>query len=249
MAADRYMVVQADVESSREQVDRRLVQRRLESAVNAANLLLGADARVPLSITGGDSVQGLTATPAAARRTIHALTYGLSAQTATPSSASSGVVTWPPLPDDATVAPARPGDFLPPLDLRFGLGWGELATDFRPTTSSMDGPCFHAASAALAEARGGGAWLAVRGFGGPTDAVVNVAAEVLGAMRRFWSPSQSRAIAFNQMHATQKLAALALGVNDSTLSRALQAARHAQYQRAEAAVFDFLASLAPGGTP
>jgi hypothetical protein len=242
MAQAHYMVVHGDVESSREHFDRRLVQLRLESAVQTANAWLDANVLVPLSITSGDSVQALVATPARGRLVLHALDYCLAAQTA-----GDDVATLPPYPDNVTSTPARPGAFLPPLPLRFGLGWGELWTDFRDTTSSMDGPCFHAASAALQDARDRKSWLAVQGFRAEMGDIVNVAAGLLSTIRDFWTPSQGRAVAFRQVHATQKLAALALGVNDSTLSRALRTARHAEYERAETAVFACLDRLVQGG--
>ncbi len=243
MAQIPYLVVHGDVESSRGQFDRRLVQFRLESAVAAANAWLGSAVLVPLSITGGDSVQTLVATPSQGRRVLHALDYCLVAQTE-----REGVETWPPLADTAATVPSPRGDFLPPLHLRYGLGWGELWTDFRDTTSSMDGPCFHAASAALQDARSRETWLAVQGFGAETDAIVNVAAGLLSTIRGFWTTSQCRAVAFRHVHATQKLAALALGVNDSTLSRALRTARHAEFERGETAVFAFLDRLVQGGS-
>ncbi len=245
MSQTPYMVVHGDVESSREQRDRRLIQLRLESAVATANAWLGAAVLVPLSITGGDSVQALVATPSRGRQVLHALDYCLAAQVA-----RDGVVeTAPPLADlPDVVAPAPRGDLLPRLRLRYGLGWGELWTDFRDTTSSMDGPCFHAASAALQDARHRETWLAAQGFGLETDALVNVAAGLLSTIRSFWTASQDRAVAFRHVHATQKLAALALGVNDSTLSRALHAARHPEFERSETAVFAFLDRLAQGGS-
>jgi hypothetical protein len=242
MSQTQYMVVHGDVESSREQVDRRLVQLRLESAVATANAWLGSAVLVPLSITGGDSVQALVATPSRGRQVLHALDYCLAAQIE-----HDGVETAPPLADAPTnLPPARRGAFLPPLRLRHGLGWGELWTDFRDTTSSMDGPCFHAASAALDDARRRETWLAAQGFGPEMDAIVNVAADLLSTIRGFWSATQHRAVAFHHVHATQRLAALALGVNDSTLSRALRAARHHEFARAETAVFAFLDRLVQG---
>jgi hypothetical protein len=242
MAQIPYMVVQGDVESSRGQLDRRLVQLRLESAVARANEWLGSKVLVPLSITGGDSIQALVTTPSLARRVLHALDYCLAAQVG-----GEGVETLPPWPDSAINGPSQHGDFLPPLPLRYGLGWGELWTDFRDTTSSMDGPCFHAANAALQAARDSKTWLAVQGAGPEMDAIVNIAAGLLSTIRDFWTPSQGRAVAFRHVHATQKLAALALGVNDSTLSRALRVARHAEFERGETAVFAFLDRLAQGG--
>ena len=243
MTQPAYMVVHGDVESSRDQADRRLVQFRLESAVATANAWLGPGVLVPLSITGGDSVQTLVATPSDARRVLHALDYCLAAQT------PGGLVTALPRTPDAETAADPEGDLLPPLPLRFGLGWGELWTDFRDTTSSMDGPCFHAALAALQAARESGTWLAVQGFGPEMDAIVNVAARLLSTIRDLWTTSQRRAVAYRHVHATQKLAALALGVNDSTLSRALHTARHAGFERDEAAVFAFLDRLARGEVP
>lgn len=245
MSQTRYMVVQGDVESSREQLDRRLVQLRLESAVAAANAWLGSAVQVPLSITGGDSVQALVTRPSHGRRVLHALDYCLAAQT----EQGGGVETAPPLADAPNdPPPPRHDAFLPRLRLRYGLGWGELWTEFRSTTSSMDGPCFHAASSALQDARSRETWLAGQGFGPEVDAMVNVAADLLSTIRGFWTTSQDRAVAFRHVHATQKLAALALGVNDSTLSRALHTARHSEFERAETAVFAFLDRLTQGGS-
>jgi hypothetical protein len=241
MAQVSYMVVHGDVESSRDQLDRRLVQFRLESAVTAANAWLGAAVLVPLSITGGDSVQTLVASPSQARRVLHALDYCLAAQIE-----GGKVAAMPLTADTATGALSPGGGYLPALPLRYGLGWGELWTDFRDSTSSMDGPCFHAANAALQVARDSRTWLAVQGFGPEMDAIVNVAAGLLSAIKDFWSASQGRAVAYRHVHATQKLAAFALGVNDSTLSRALHAARHAEFERGESAVFAFLDRLVQG---
>ena len=60
-----YFAIIGDLVRSRRMTDRAAVQRRFSSAVDALNLEVGARMSVPLKLTAGDEVQGVTEDPEA----------------------------------------------------------------------------------------------------------------------------------------------------------------------------------------
>ena len=76
------------------------------------------------------------------------------------------------------------------IPVRYGLGWGGLSTDLRPTAIGMDGPCFHAAREALAEGKRANRWITVSGLGAEADQILNGVLGLLGTVRARWNPSR-----------------------------------------------------------
>lgn len=64
-------------------------------------------------------------------------------------------------PDALPAAVERVCHGLVGTGVRFGVGWGELATPLRRRAVGMDGPCFHRARAAIESARRGRRLVAV----------------------------------------------------------------------------------------
>ena len=139
------------------------------------------------------------------------------------------------------------------IDVRYGFGWGSLATRLRKKSIGMDGPCFHAAREALNWAKQEDRWVAVRGFGDEDDLILNDILGLMGAVRRRWKRSQVETVAYMRGAGTQKEVALSRGVAESTVSKALKGALHEQMMDAERAVTTILARHArvakPGSEP
>lgn len=78
----------------------------------------------------------------------------------------------------------------PDVDWVFGCGSGPIATPLAPTAPEVDGPCFHAARAALDEAKRRHLVLAFQGF--PRDADLNGFAAYYSALYWTWTGKQRR---------------------------------------------------------
>ena len=78
----------------------------------------------------------------------------------------------------------------PDVDWVFGCGSGPIATPLAPTAPEVDGPCFHAARAALDEAKRRRLVLAFQGF--PRDADLNGFAAYYSALYWTWTGRQRR---------------------------------------------------------
>jgi hypothetical protein len=127
------------------------------------------------------------------------------------------------------------------IELRFGLGWGEVSTEFREKALGMDGPCFHRAREALIRGKEEDRWVTVSGFGPDGDRILNGLLALLGGVRDRWTDRQAETVSLVRQARTQKEAAIALGVGPSTVSEALTAALYAPIIEAEAAVAGALA--------
>lgn len=110
-----------------------------------------------------------------------------------------------------------------PARLVYGLGVGPLETDLGPDPALLDGPCFHRAREALAEARGQGGWLVARGLAHPGDLVVTALFRLLGEIRSRWTEIQARHVT-GARGRPQKEVAEQLGKAESTVSESLKAA-------------------------
>lgn len=126
-------------------------------------------------------------------------------------------------PAAAVDAVVEIADAIFPARLAHGLGFGPLETDLGPDPALLDGPCFHRARAALAEARRQGSWLVASGLGAPEDAVLSALFRLLGELRARWTELQATHVA-NARGRTQKDVAEALGKAESTVSESLKAA-------------------------
>lgn len=119
---------------------------------------------------------------------------------------------------------------------RFGLGWGTLSTKLKPTAIGMDGPCFHAARAALERGKAEDRWVTVEGFGERRDQILNGIFALLGSVRSEWTVTQAETIAQMRSVATQKEVARRRGVAASTVHKALRGALYAPLIEAEASL-------------
>ncbi len=147
-------------------------------------------------------------------------------------------------PAAAVTAVVRLADALHPARIAWGLGFGTLTTDLGPEPALLDGPCFHAARDAVAEARRRGRWAVARGFGEATDAVLSALFGLQGVIRSRWTETQARyaAAARTQL---QKDVATAFGVSPSVVSESLKSAGFAAVRDAEEACAALLGRFGP----
>lgn len=146
-------------------------------------------------------------------------------------------------PEAAMPALALLEEELADLPVRYAFGWGALATRLRPEAVGMDGPCFHAARAALDLAKREQRWVAVRGFGERHDAVLNGILRLLGEVRTRWTRTQAATVRGMRRAHTQREVAAQRGVSESTISKALKGAMYDATVEAEAAVTMLLTNL------
>jgi DNA-binding transcriptional ArsR family regulator len=130
------------------------------------------------------------------------------------------------------------------IALRFGLGWGPLATRLQPRAVGMDGPCFHAARLAIEWAKEQERWAAVRGLAEADAATLDGVLGLIGAVRAEWTDRQAELVALRREVATQRELAARLGLDPSTVSRHLKSAHHDEMVAAERAAGDLLARFA-----
>lgn len=136
---------------------------------------------------------------------------------------------------------------LPGLSLRYGLGWGPLATRLEERAVGMDGPCFHAARDAIDFAATEERWVAVRGFGATFDTALDGILALLGAVRADWTGKQAAAVAHRRRVPTQRAMAAELHLDPSTVSKRLQSAYYDEVTATEAAVASLMAEAATFG--
>ena len=145
-------------------------------------------------------------------------------------------------PADVVDAVVRITDAVAPARIVFGLGFGALETDLGPDPAFLDGPCFHRAREALAEARRQGSWLVARGLGDADDAVLSALFRLLGEIRAGWTELQAKHVA-GARERPQKEVAEALGKAESTVSESLKAAGFQAILAGEEAARTFLAHV------
>lgn len=125
-------------------------------------------------------------------------------------------------------------DALHPAEVVWGLGAGGLSTDLGWDVGMLDGPCFHRARAAVESAGSDGGWLRAEGFDPPHAEALSALFRVMRAVRSRWKPAQVRYIR-GARDRLQKEVAEMHDVDESTVSKALQAARFRDVEAGEAA--------------
>jgi hypothetical protein len=137
----------------------------------------------------------------------------------------------------------RIADGLHPATIAWGLGAGPLTTDVGEDVAVLDGPCFHHARDAVEAASEGDEWLRTRGFPTPHGESISALFRLMGVIRARWKPAQMRYIRDARTHLQKDVAALH-DVDESTVSKALQAARFRDVEQGEAAARDLLRWIA-----
>lgn len=130
------------------------------------------------------------------------------------------------------------------IGLRYGLGWGSLATPLRPKALGMDGPCFHRARAALTEAKQSKCWARVHGFGEEHDRILAGILALIGAVRANWTRTQAETVGWMRKLQSQKAVAARRSVTKSTVSKALRGALYESIMLAEDALTRLLHAYA-----
>jgi hypothetical protein len=144
-------------------------------------------------------------------------------------------------------------DALYPVEVVWGLGMGSISTDLVEDVALVDGPCFHRAREAVEDAADQSAWLQARGFPAPFSETLSALFQLMGAVRSRWKPAQMRYIRSARDRAQNEVAKMH-EVDESTVSKALQAARFRDVEAAEEAARRLLAWIADsevvhGGAP
>jgi hypothetical protein len=125
---------------------------------------------------------------------------------------------------------------LPELTLRTGIGRGTIDTGVRPSALGVAGPAWHAARAAIEDAkradRLGGVF---RGFGRADDVVHNGFARALHLLRARLTDKQRRIMHALLENQTQKEVARQTGVSRQAVSKQARAAGVEAYREAELA--------------
>ena len=204
IAESTFIAITADLVGSRQVADRRALQRRLQAGLQATSKELSRALVADVQLTAGDEVQALLRDPAATARLLQLLS-----------------------------------DAVHPTQFTFGIGFGALSTALPARRNArrlplLDGPCFHRARAALADARSRGAWAAAEGFGS-WQAPLNALLELVGNVRQGWTEKQGlyAAAARNQ---PQKDVAKQYSVSPSVVSESLKGARLELVRRGEAGI-------------
>jgi hypothetical protein len=146
-------------------------------------------------------------------------------------------------PSDVVEALIRLEEYLPSIDVKYGIGWGTLSTELKQKAIGMDGPAYHRAREALSRGKERGRWVTASGFGEEGDMILNGIFGIIDAIRQGWTDRQRVTISKVRQSKTQKEAAAALGVVPSVVSEALTAARYHAVREAEDALALLLAKF------
>jgi len=137
-------------------------------------------------------------------------------------------------------------DALRPVPLAWGLGRGEVTTDWSDAVSAMDGPCFHRARAAVEAAAQRGVWLRASGFSDTDDRLLSALFRLVGVLRFEWTDTQ-----FSYVRAlrdrTQREVADMFDRDETTVSRTLARAHVHDVLEGEEAARALLAEYGEGG--
>lgn len=139
-------------------------------------------------------------------------------------------------PEPVVSTMGRLAEALPELTLAFGLGIGRLETQLRQEAVGMDGPCFHEARAALADAKRADRWACLRGLDEADERFLDAMLGLLGAARADWTPTQSRYARARRDADTLQQVADAFDRAKSSVSESLSAAHASQVHEAERAL-------------
>ncbi len=115
-------------------------------------------------------------------------------------------------------------DALRPDEVRFGVGFGALATRLQPYAIGMDGRVWHQAKAAIETAATKHAPIQFSGFGKMDDDIINALANMLLFIRSRWTKEQLDVVALLETNKTQVAIAKQLGVSEAAISKRLSAA-------------------------
>ncbi len=123
---------------------------------------------------------------------------------------------------------------MPEIDLRLGIGRGAIDTDLKEYAIGMDGPAWHAARAAIEDAktsrRLGGVFV---GFGLTIDVILNGFGRVLHYVRSRLTASQRRLLEALLETDTQAQIAAKAGITKQAVSKQAKAAGGDAYREAE----------------
>ena len=122
------------------------------------------------------------------------------------------------------------------IPIRYGLGWGALATALRTEAIGMDGPCFHNARDALLRAKDEDRRIVVGGFGAGPDLTLNGILALMEGVRRRWKPVQEETVRLMDGKRLQKEVAAIRAVSTSVVSETLKSALYKQMDEAEFAL-------------
>lgn len=135
---------------------------------------------------------------------------------------------------------------LPQIELRLGIGRGAVDTDLKEYAVGMDGPAWHAARAAIEQAkkehRMGGVFL---GFGERADRSLDGLARLLHHLRAGLTAKQRALLEALLDDESQTEVARRLGISKQAVSKQARAAGWAPYQEGEAALRAILADVSP----
>ncbi len=136
------------------------------------------------------------------------------------------------------------------FSFRYGLGWGRVGTAFRPRTTEMDGTCFLNAYSALERGKKEDRWVTFSGAPEDHERIINAYFASIQLIRDGWTTKQKSAVTERRGRLTQAVTAEMMGIDKSTLSKMLKAAKYKQLLDAEEAMAlllrDYLAQPAGG---
>lgn len=125
---------------------------------------------------------------------------------------------------------------LPDITLRSGVGYGTIDTELRASAVGMDGPVWHAARAAIEEAKRGDRLGGVfQGFGPGEDLVHNGFARVLHLLRARLTDKQRQLMDALLAGQSQKQLSRSTGVSKQAVSKQARAAGVEAYREGELA--------------
>ena len=132
---------------------------------------------------------------------------------------------------------------LVPVELSWGIGFGDLATTFAPDVARLDGPCFHRAREAVEGAKKASSSLEVRGIEEPDGGLLSAIMNLIGSVRSAWTERQLEVVRKARCR-VQTEVARSLNVEPSTVSRTLALAHYRPVLEGEDAARALLTKLA-----
>ena len=130
---------------------------------------------------------------------------------------------------------------LPGVQLRYGIGLGRLSTALKPDAVGMDGPCFHMARDAVTQAKRETASIVVHGIDDSWSQWVNATLGLISALRgRRTELMRQTVYEAKYGEGGQRGVAQRRGVDESTVSKCLQAACYRTVCRGEDAAISMM---------
>lgn len=135
-----------------------------------------------------------------------------------------------------------------PINIRFGIGIGEVSTEINPKNSAViDGPCYHLADDMLNRIKTEETQNTAKraniqmASNTPNDGIINGLLSLRYVIKSSWTKRQHEVIGMYISHdENQYKTAAVLGVNQSTVSRALKATNFYSVKSAETEVIRFI---------